>query len=75
MVGYVVVHAGSGSIGEVYETEDQAQLARIEQIEEHLADAVSHQFDDQDTTAYSRADFENRKREEWRSLLFVCEAE
>lgn len=75
MVGYVVVHAGAGSIGEVHETEDQAQLARIEQIEEHLAETVSHEFNDQDTTAYNRADFEDRKREEWCSLLFVCEAE
>lgn len=75
MIGYVVAHAGSGSIGEVYETEDQAQLARIEQIEENLAEAVSREFDDQHTTAYSRADFEDRKRKEWRTLLCVCEAE
>lgn len=74
MVGYVVIHAGSGSIGEVHETEDEAQLAKIEQIEEHLAEAVSYQFNDQDT-ALSLADFTDRKREEWRSLLFVCEAE
>ncbi|MCS4061742.1 hypothetical protein [Pseudomonas putida] len=74
MVGYVVIHAGSGSIGEVHETEDQAQLARIEQIEEHLAEAVSHEFNDQET-AQSLADFKDRKREEWRSMLFVCEAE
>ncbi|MEC4024894.1 MULTISPECIES: hypothetical protein [Pseudomonas putida group] len=74
MVGYVVIHAGSGSIGEIHETEEQAQLAKIEQIEEHLAEAVSHEFNDQDTPQ-SLADFTNRKREEWRSMLFVCEWE
>ncbi|UUT24109.1 hypothetical protein [Pseudomonas sp. T8] len=75
MGGYVVVHAGSGTISEVYETEDQAQLARLEQIEEHLAEAVEHESADPTHTAYSLADIADRIREEWRTLLYVCEAE
>lgn len=75
MAGYVVVHAGSGSISEVYETEDEAQLARLEQIEEHLAEAVEHEIADQTHTEYTLADIADRIREEWRTMLYVCEAD
>ena len=75
MAGYVVVHAGSGSISEVYETEDEAQLARLEQIEEHLVEAVDHELETQEYTTYSRSEIEERLRAEWRTWLYVCEAE
>lgn len=75
MAGYVVVHEGSGWISDVYENEDQAQLARLEQIEEHLAEAVEHELENQEYTTYSRSEIEDRLRAEWRTLLYVCEAE
>ena len=72
---YVVAHAGSGSISEVYDTEDQAQLARLQQIEEHLAEAVEHESADPTHTAYSLAEIADRIHEDWHTLLYVCEAE
>lgn len=75
MGGYVVVHMGSGSISEAYETEDQAQFACLEQIEEHLAEAVQYQSADPTNTGDSHADIADRIRKEWRTLLCVCEAE